>query len=48
MLSMVTTAILLLLAVLILAGPLLEEFIDWLMPPGGRRLASRRHSGIPR
>jgi hypothetical protein len=38
MLSMVITAILLLLSVLILAGPLLEEFLDWLMP------APRRHS----
>jgi len=48
MLSLAITAIVLLLVVLILAGPLLEELIDWMIRPGGRRPAPRRHSGILR
>ncbi len=41
-------AILLLLAVLIVAGPLLEELLDWLMPPRDRRPGGHRHSGVLR
>ena len=44
MLSLTITVILLLLALLILAGPLLEELLDRLIPPGGRRPASPPHS----
>lgn len=35
--TLVVVAILLLLAVLIVAGPVLENIIDWIRPPARRR-----------
>ena len=43
MLPMVVTAILVLLAVLIVAGPLLEQLIDWIWPPDGHRRVRHPH-----
>jgi hypothetical protein len=37
--------ILAVLAVLIVAGPVLEELIDWVWPPGPGRAARHPHGG---
>ncbi|MET0492438.1 MAG: hypothetical protein ABW000_04835 [Actinoplanes sp.] len=35
--SWLVLVILVVLALLVVAGPVLEELIDWIWPPGGRR-----------